>query len=490
MRVAPDLVEPGGAGTDERSMPRASTSPATRLARSMRRVAATSTTSQFNFTETGIAFLQSRREPERYLRAQRGLHRPGVLWTVGSGFVPASRTSSGARRSSSAPPISSIHRIWRWPSLPALEESRIALLSWRAVYSLYDVGPLEDVRVELAMNFDRVKPADLGACGEPYTPDIVCGLDPRQRHPQPHRRRRRRLRSPAEWVGRRRRSPSSAVASSSAGIASASRSSISTATTIFPTPSPSSSTSATSIRTRAWHARRTRPGSAATEAPSPPNDVFGTGVAGTTVIHGGDPAAEALLREARLSDGISGFEGGDPRSTAERQVGAVGLEDNFTAAGANDDWVAPQGSPTPCSASGRTPDCLKPGGAPDQAGREPLRFATRRRSGRFRSLQQHRRQRRSRHLRRLHDRRRRCAGPPPARRSSGRARASLRTTRWWTHPANQQLFNFICSGTGVHRRSAVAPEACAWNLWGSDTLLRQRRQRPAVIGRCLAALRR
>ena len=37
-------------------------------------------------------------------------------------------------------------------SLPALEESRIALFSARAVYSLYDVGPLEDVRVEVAAN--------------------------------------------------------------------------------------------------------------------------------------------------------------------------------------------------------------------------------------------------------------------------------------------------------------------------------------------------
>jgi len=60
-------------------------------------------------------------------------------------------------------------------SLPSLEESRIGLLSARAVYSFYDVGPLQDVRFELAANFDRIKPADLGACGEPYTIDVVCG---------------------------------------------------------------------------------------------------------------------------------------------------------------------------------------------------------------------------------------------------------------------------------------------------------------------------
>ncbi len=61
-------------------------------------------------------------------------------------------------------------------SLPSLEESRIALWSGRLVYSLYNVGPLEDVRVELAANFDQFEPADLGACGEPYTIDVVCTL--------------------------------------------------------------------------------------------------------------------------------------------------------------------------------------------------------------------------------------------------------------------------------------------------------------------------
>ena len=61
-------------------------------------------------------------------------------------------------------------------SLASLEESRIALFAGRFVYSLYDVGPLEDVRAEFAFNFDRYKPADLGACGEAFTPDLVCGI--------------------------------------------------------------------------------------------------------------------------------------------------------------------------------------------------------------------------------------------------------------------------------------------------------------------------
>ena len=61
-------------------------------------------------------------------------------------------------------------------SLPSLEESRIALWSARFVYSLYDVGPLEDVRLEFATNIDQYQPSDLGACGEPFTPDVVCTL--------------------------------------------------------------------------------------------------------------------------------------------------------------------------------------------------------------------------------------------------------------------------------------------------------------------------
>jgi hypothetical protein len=59
-------------------------------------------------------------------------------------------------------------------SLPSLEDSRIALWSLRAVYSLYDVGPLQDVRMELAVNYDAFEPTDLGRCGEPYAVWLVC----------------------------------------------------------------------------------------------------------------------------------------------------------------------------------------------------------------------------------------------------------------------------------------------------------------------------
>ncbi|MEB2345037.1 MAG: hypothetical protein OZ948_09860 [Deltaproteobacteria bacterium] len=59
-------------------------------------------------------------------------------------------------------------------TLPSLEESRISLWSARAVWSFYDVGPLEDVRAEIAANFDDFEPADIGRCGEPYTPFPAC----------------------------------------------------------------------------------------------------------------------------------------------------------------------------------------------------------------------------------------------------------------------------------------------------------------------------
>ena len=34
--------------------------------------------------------------------------------------------------------------------------------------------PLQDVRLELAANFDQFEPNDLGRCGEPYSPLPVC----------------------------------------------------------------------------------------------------------------------------------------------------------------------------------------------------------------------------------------------------------------------------------------------------------------------------
>ena len=59
-------------------------------------------------------------------------------------------------------------------SLTSLEESRIPLWAMRAIYSFYEVGPLEDVRLELALDLDDFTPNDLGRCGEAYTPNPVC----------------------------------------------------------------------------------------------------------------------------------------------------------------------------------------------------------------------------------------------------------------------------------------------------------------------------
>jgi hypothetical protein len=59
-------------------------------------------------------------------------------------------------------------------SLPSLEDSRIPLWSVRGIWSFYDVGPLEDVRLELAMNYDDFEPIDLGRCAEPYAVWLVC----------------------------------------------------------------------------------------------------------------------------------------------------------------------------------------------------------------------------------------------------------------------------------------------------------------------------
>jgi hypothetical protein len=61
-------------------------------------------------------------------------------------------------------------------SLPSLEESRISLWAIRAIWSFYDVGPLNDVRAEVAINYDQYQPIDAGVCGEPYAPLPVCGL--------------------------------------------------------------------------------------------------------------------------------------------------------------------------------------------------------------------------------------------------------------------------------------------------------------------------
>jgi hypothetical protein len=52
-------------------------------------------------------------------------------------------------------------------TLPSLEEVRIPQWMARAVWSLYDVGPLSNVRLETVLNVDDFEPVDFGFCGEP-----------------------------------------------------------------------------------------------------------------------------------------------------------------------------------------------------------------------------------------------------------------------------------------------------------------------------------
>ncbi len=61
-------------------------------------------------------------------------------------------------------------------TIASLEETRISTNSARFIYSLYDVGALEDVRLEFAMNIGKMEPSDLGVCGEPYAVPAACEL--------------------------------------------------------------------------------------------------------------------------------------------------------------------------------------------------------------------------------------------------------------------------------------------------------------------------
>jgi hypothetical protein len=58
--------------------------------------------------------------------------------------------------------------------LASLEEARIALWALRGIWSFYEVGPLEDVRLELVGLFDKFEPTDIGRCGEPFVPRLAC----------------------------------------------------------------------------------------------------------------------------------------------------------------------------------------------------------------------------------------------------------------------------------------------------------------------------
>ncbi len=59
-------------------------------------------------------------------------------------------------------------------TLPRLEDSRLAQWAARTIFSFYDIGPFQDVRLELAAIVDEFQPLDAGTCGEPYAVFLVC----------------------------------------------------------------------------------------------------------------------------------------------------------------------------------------------------------------------------------------------------------------------------------------------------------------------------
>jgi hypothetical protein len=57
---------------------------------------------------------------------------------------------------------------------PELEDRRIPQLALDVIHSFGDVGPVEDLSLELAWNFDRFVPIQFGQCGEPYAYTVAC----------------------------------------------------------------------------------------------------------------------------------------------------------------------------------------------------------------------------------------------------------------------------------------------------------------------------
>jgi len=57
---------------------------------------------------------------------------------------------------------------------PELEERRIPQLALDVIHSFGDVGPVEDLSLELVWNFDRFIPLQFGQCGEPYAYTLAC----------------------------------------------------------------------------------------------------------------------------------------------------------------------------------------------------------------------------------------------------------------------------------------------------------------------------
>ena len=86
-------------------------------------------------------------------------------------------------------------------SLPSLEESRISLWALRGIWSFYDLGPINDVRLELAMNFDQYQSIDPGAVRRALRAPRGVRLQRRPARPRLPGHRPRRHRAPARPLG-------------------------------------------------------------------------------------------------------------------------------------------------------------------------------------------------------------------------------------------------------------------------------------------------
>ena len=365
-------------------------------------------------------------------------------------------------------------------SLPNLEESRIALLSWRAVYSFYDVGPLEDVRFELAMNFDRFEPTDLGACGEPYTLDVVCALT---------------LGTAIHGVtglGVAGINKPSAGWKDVDGLEFGGRLEFRWDRFSFAIVDYYGYSDFPYPKAITWYDRNVDESTGMPrkyDASGPcdnrgafvATEVFGTGEASDTkVLHAGNAKLEHRARIAYRDDPTTA------NLESLRAVQPTGLRDVFASgevapgslAAANDDWWRTKEA-YGLMGVGTDPSCLKPGGAPGTMSENRHNSALAPSSKPF--------------------------SDPATMIDYSNANAlgadgdTFKSNTYvaltvgndesdiqlqWTkvgssvdyalahHPANQQLFAFTCSAT-VSIAVSLAPAACAWNLWGTDALLAQ-----------------
>jgi len=125
-----------------------------------------------NFSQNDLAWNYTQSQNETYALKEGYLHAEfldGRAWLrVGKQLIVWGKTELFATTDQFNPRNDALS------SLPSLEESRIPVWAARAVYNFYTVGPLEDVRIEGALNLDRFTPDDLGVCGMPYAVNPVC----------------------------------------------------------------------------------------------------------------------------------------------------------------------------------------------------------------------------------------------------------------------------------------------------------------------------